>query len=99
MAHGDYHCCAMCDCKMDYSGWDSTTKERFCETCVGHLSDLNLPVTRDRFLLWAEAHTAELPVALGAAGYNVCFYSNEFDKQIAKLLAPADATKEAPHAE
>ena len=34
MAHGDYDCCAICDCKIKYNGFDSLTKEKICESCL-----------------------------------------------------------------
>lgn len=33
MAHGDYHCCAICDRKMGYDPDGATSKEDICVEC------------------------------------------------------------------
>ena len=37
MGHFDYHCCAVCDGKIAYSG-DAETKERLCSWCAVELA-------------------------------------------------------------
>jgi len=44
MAHADYHCCAVCDEKMDFAGWYSATKEWICEDCLVRMQEIDLKV-------------------------------------------------------
>ena len=40
MAHADYNCCMICDCKMGYMGYyASETKAKPCETCLQRMRD------------------------------------------------------------
>ena len=39
MAHGDYDCCAVCDCKLSYNSTNPYTKEEICVDCLKALRD------------------------------------------------------------
>mgnify|MGYP000879295570 CR=1 FL=1 len=53
MAHADYDCCAICDCKMQYNEFDSLTKERICEPCLIKLRVNGVMViTFDELIKW-----------------------------------------------
>lgn len=86
MAHGDYSCCAMCDCKMSYG--EEATKESFCQGCLCSIADSGInAVTPDRFLEWAKTqHRATLAAALLVNGYHRCWYRNSFDSAIQEML-------------
>lgn len=86
MAHADYNCCAICDCKMEYSN-DASTKKTICTDCLKSLrsSEINALDTNE-FIEWAKSvNKTELIKKLKAIGYEKCFYPNEFDEEINKL--------------
>lgn len=84
MAHADYHCCAICDSKLEYGGYDSTTKERICEVCLLELQLLDLKiVTVDQFIRWVESVDQEvLRSTLKELCFRKCFYDNDVDKTV-----------------
>lgn len=84
MAHGDYNCCAVCDCKLEYAGWDATTKERICEYCLEKLQQMNLPiVTVKQLIEWIENEEPEtLREKLKELGFRACYYKNDVDEAV-----------------
>ena len=84
MAHGDYNCCAICDCKLDYNRWDPRTKEEICPACLIRLRDLGLPiVTVQEFIEWVEKADIEtLKARLKELGFRRCHFSNPVDKAV-----------------
>lgn len=86
MAHADYHCCAICDCKLDYGGWDATTKERICEDCLLKLQELGLRiVTVGQLFEWIRHEDREiLRDKLKKLGFRKCYYGNEVDDAVSE---------------
>ena len=84
MAHGDYNCCAVCDCKLEYAGWDATTKERICEYCLEKLQQMNLPiVTVKQLIEWIENEEPEtLREKLKELGFRACYSKNDVDEAV-----------------
>jgi len=84
MAHADYNCCAVCDCKLDYAGWNATTKERICEDCLLKLQEMNLKIVTVRQLIaWIkDTDNDVLREKLKEMGYRCCYYENDVDTAI-----------------
>lgn len=87
MAHADYNCCAICDCKMAYSN-DASTKEELCSSCAVNVSMMfGEKITGpERFI----AKAKELPLdvlisALVELGYSECSYNGKIDREMAHL--------------
>lgn len=84
MAHGDYDCCAICDCKIKYNGFDSLTKEKICESClIGlRINDVHV-ITFEELIKWVNETDKEfVGKVLKEMGYQRCFYPNRFDTLI-----------------
>lgn len=96
MAHGNYNCCAICDCKMDYNGYEATTKEEICEDCLLECNKLNLNIKNvDDFKKYIEnSDYNELKDNLIKLNYEFCFYENKLDKEIAYRFLPRITFKE-----
>ena len=85
MAHADYDCCAICDSKMDYNAFESTTKEKICEECLAMLSGMGFyieTVEEFRKLIFEELKYKESKQLLMDLQYKFCFYNNDLDKDI-----------------
>ena len=84
MAHGDYHCCALCDCKITYGGFDATTKEQICSECVADLAQKGVIVHNVQELLeWIEKTDIKiLKSILKDIGFTFCFYPNVIDRAL-----------------
>ena len=84
MAHTDYHCCAVCDSKLEYGGLDSTTKEQICPVCLKHLRAEGLSILDvDEFLEWlknTERH--KIFFILCKINFRFCRYLNEVDTTV-----------------
>jgi hypothetical protein len=80
MAHADYNCCAVCDCKMAYS-CDATIKKDMCGPCVANLARLDIICgTVEELTKWVNETAAEkVAVALLAVGFSKCFYNADID--------------------
>lgn len=88
MAHGDYHCCALCDCKMDYATGDARTKEDICTDCLRTLHAGGLMVyTGGELEAWIKANPDKAGILPGM-GYSPCFYRNPVDDAF-KAAMPA----------
>ena len=94
MAHADYDCCARCDSKMAYSGFDALTKEEVCSGCALDLFELTeRRITTGKELIdYIVSYCDEEDVA--ALGISTCFYDNPVDAAVAVAL-PADIAADA----
>ena len=79
MAHGDYNCCARCDSKMAYNGFDASTKEEVCSGCALDLFELTgHRITSGEALVdYIVSYCDADDVA--ALGISTCFYENPVD--------------------
>lgn len=79
MAHGDYHCCALCDCKMGYAEDDARTKEDICTDCLRTLHAGGVMVnTGGELEGWIKSNPEKVEMLPGM-GYTPCFYDNPVD--------------------
>ncbi len=90
MAHGDYNCCAVCDRKLDYIGWDAKTKEDICSDCLKSFRDVEIPALDVGELInWVnETEPAQVLAKLAICGFSKCFYDNPVDKAVFGLQPP-----------
>lgn len=88
MAHGDYDCCAVCDCKMRFS-YDAQTKATICCCCTANLAERGVICHGvSELLAWMESgESAEVKQILDSVGFSKCFYPNAVDDAYAKLTA------------
>lgn len=94
MAHADYDCCAVCDCKMNYNEWEAETKGRICGECVADMARLGVICgTAEELIEWINAaEPSEVKRILGAVGYDPCHYDNPVDQAVrARTAAPHDS--------
>lgn len=91
MAHGDYNCCAICDDKMFYAGWEAETKEEICENCLEELEKLNLNIKNieDLKRYIKETDYNPLKETLIKLGYHFCYYANEIDSSVTLRFQPS----------
>lgn len=84
MAHGDYHCCAICDCKITYGGLNATTKKKICSECVANLAQEGIIVHNvDELLKWiGDTPIKEVKSILKKVGFYFCFYPNVVDQTL-----------------
>lgn len=84
VAHSDYNCCAICDRKLEYAGFNATTKERICESCLVELQTRKLPiVTVAQFIDWVKGIDKDmLRSTLKDLGFRRCYYSNDVDDAV-----------------
>lgn len=84
MAHGDYNCCALCDCKMDYNGWGATTKKEICEECLDIIKDFGLNITNvEELTSYIETGKYdEVKELLIKCDFWFCHYWNDVDKLV-----------------
>lgn len=79
MAHGDYHCCAICDRKMQYGGRWAKTKKDICTSCLKNLRKENINVLDvDELIDWIKNNDNAQP-KLKQIGFKTCHYSNPVD--------------------
>lgn len=90
MAHGDYNCCAVCDCKRAYSD-DAATKAEICMDCLRALHAYGVMVYESEELLaWMrdDALTPERrKQILDSCGLAHCHYPNDIDDAYKELLS------------
>jgi hypothetical protein len=86
MAHADYSCCALCDCKLAFGV--ERTKEDLCITCLKSLRKFGVPALDPKeFIEWAKSSPIEIVRrALSECAYHPCPYGNEFDAAISDIL-------------
>ena len=82
MAHADYDCCAICDCKMNYNGGGAETKAALCVDCIERTAELGKLCTRPEQVV---EHLASLDDAaalkwLHDIGFDPCYYPNNIDR-------------------
>lgn len=92
MAHGDYNCCAVCDCKLDFNASDPRTKKEICTDCLHTLKDNGLNVLNpDELIKWIETADEEvLKDTLDKIGFSFCYYSNPVDDAVLKRSGRRD---------
>lgn len=80
MAHADYNCCALCDCKMAYVESDNaTTKEEICTDCLRTLHAGGVMVSTGGELEdWIKSNPEKVEILPGM-GYTPCLYDNPVD--------------------
>ena len=84
MAHADYNCCAVCDCKRSYND-DAEAKEEICPECLRNLHKAGASdvYTVGELVLWIEETTAnDLAKTLVEVGYCACWYGNPVDEAV-----------------
>ena len=88
MAHADYDCCAVCNCKMSYNPGEPLTKEEICSYCLKSMRDCGMNVLdTEELAAWVRVHTKEDVVdILSKIGFSFCYYSNEIDKIVAEKI-------------
>ena len=91
MAHADYNCCAICDSKMDYAGFESTTKKEICEECLKNIKELDLKIENvdDLKEFIKETDYKTLKETLIKLQYRFCYYNNDIDKIVASRFGPS----------
>lgn len=77
MAHGDYECCAICDCKMQYVGLNEKFKTDICSEC----RERNNISTVKQFIEMINTFDDDIKLTewLKDIGFSYCFYSNDVD--------------------
>ena len=88
MAHADYNCCAVCDCKLHYVGYDSETKEEICDYCLKELRDMGIHIiTACELVDWIKNTDSEtVEKVLKSVGYSACYYPNDVDFAVEEKL-------------
>lgn len=91
MAHADYNCCAICDSKMDYAGWESETKEDICTDCLENIKKLNLKIENieDLKKYIKDTDYQTLRKTLLKLDYSFCYYGNDIDDLVANNFQPS----------
>lgn len=84
MAHADYNCCAICDCKMNYAGGYAETKDKLCPECIERSAALgHLCVRPEQVVEHVKTlDDAAALVWLNAMGFDPCYYENDTDKYL-----------------
>lgn len=88
MAHADYHCCAVCDSKLEYSD-HATTKKQICPVCAIGLYKLTGSeiATGEALVDWVRSTPSEtVRRVLADLGFTRCYYANEVDEAVAEAL-------------
>lgn len=94
MAHADYDCCAICDCKMHYNGGCADAKAALCTDCIERTAELGKLCTRPEQVLEHLKSMNDVAALawLHALGFSPCYYQNEFDDYlIGRKLVVTDA--------
>ena len=91
MAHADYNCCAICDSKMDYAGFESETKEDICTDCLEECKKLKLNIENieDLKKYIKETDYKTLKETLIKLGYRFCYYGNDIDDLVNMQFQPS----------
>lgn len=89
MAHADYNCCAICDCKMDFS-YEARTKDEICVDCLKALRNEGLLILDiselEKFM--KEEKAKKVIKILDKIGFKKCCYNNKIDDIYNNLLEP-----------
>lgn len=88
MAHAEYNCCAVCDSKLCYAGFNATTKKEICSRCVANLAEKGVIVHDvDELIEWIKNEDAErVANILKDVGFSFCCYSNTVDEIVEKKI-------------
>lgn len=83
MAHGDYDCCLICDCKMSFS-YDARTKEEVCTACLKFMRDRGeILLSQEEVIEFLKARDDESALKwLNEVGYSPCYYRCDSDSYI-----------------
>jgi len=86
MAHADYNCCAICDCKLDYMGLNARKKEDICPRCLAILHEIGVKIFNVEELkeFIKKTDPKVLLVTLAFLGFCKCYYKNEVDTLVAE---------------
>jgi len=86
MAHADYHCCAICDSKMDFS-YNAESKERICSRCVKNLCEQGIFIDNTKDLKeWMEKEEPKkVAEILDRIGFEMCCWPNSVDDAYMKM--------------
>lgn len=85
MAHADYDCCAICDCKVNYLPY-SEAKEAICVPCLKNLHKAGVMVyTSEELLEWMKSNSDKAVDILLSVGFEVCGYGNPIDDTFREL--------------
>lgn len=88
MAHGDYHCCALCDTKMAYAADEARTKEDVCTDCLRTLHAGGVLIyTGAELEAWIKANPEKAHETLPGMGYSPCWYANPVDAAFKAAIA------------
>ena len=83
MAHADYDCCAICDCKLSYAGfYNARTKENICSYCLAELAKRGVIVhDTDELLDWlSKEDIRKVKAILEQLNFRCCYYKNSVDE-------------------
>lgn len=88
MAHADYHCCAICDCRMEYSH-SAELKRDLCASCAVDfcLATGFKCLTAECLIDWMK-RTPDAKRVLHRLGFKICHYDNDVDDEYARLADP-----------
>ena len=83
MAHADYDCCLICDCKMSFS-YDSRTKEDVCRGCLHVMRKRGeILLSQEEVIEFLKTRDDESALKwLNEVGYSACFYRCDADNYI-----------------
>lgn len=84
MAHGDYRCCAICDCKRDYVGLNDSFKDDICSDCREKSGLATVKQLMEKLINF-ESKT-ELKKWIAEVGFSECYYQNEVDDLVSYKL-------------
>lgn len=90
MAHWDYHCCAVCDCKIDYAGHDARTKKDICVECLKNLRGAWINILDwEELTKYIESNDpVEVRQVLEKIWFCYCWYENPVDDAANKINLP-----------
>jgi len=96
MAHGDYDCCAICDCKLNYNPYLAKEKEDICTDCLKKLRDKEVALkgrtilTVDELIEWINEEGLEAVKILEEIGFSECYYVNDVDAAVRRVKGDKD---------
>ena len=77
MAHGDYKCCAICDCKQEYIGLNDTFKDDICSDCRETSGIATVKQLIEKINSFEDKE--QLKEWLKSIGLSECYYQNDVD--------------------
>ncbi len=88
MAHADYNCCAICDCKIKYAGRHARTKKDICGKCLVELKKIDIHNINGFKKYIKKSRYDDLKELLLKLDYSFCWYGNEIDDLILSTFFP-----------